>query len=389
VALKIHSRDIIHKTDVGGIMLDIRDEGGVRKAFFQITGNVKKAVPDARIEGITVQKMLSRSDYELIAGAKKDRDFGPVLLFGMGGIYTEVIKDRAIALPPINRLLAGRLIDETKISRVLKGYRNLPGVNMMLLEEVLIRLSQLITDFSEIEEIDINPLIAGGTEIIAADARVVVKPSLKKAPLHLVISPYPNQYERLIEIDGKQPLLIRPIRPEDAPLLEALFDSLSSQSVYFRFFSPMKRLPTPMLARFTQIDYDREVALTAISSSDGVDKMLGVARIIPEYTGRNAEFAIIVGDQWHGKGIGAQLLKRCLAMAWMRNIERVWGQVMTDNVNMLALGKKLGFSIKLVPGSNYYELSLTFNRNDKEAAAEIQSYIGDVEDLKEIQGGKS
>jgi acetyltransferase len=376
VALKIHSADIIHKTDVGGIVLDVADEKQVRDAYARIIRNVKNARPDAGIEGVTIQKMLSRSGYELIAGAKKDRDFGPVLLFGMGGIFTEVIKDRSIALPPINRLLAKRLIDETKISHVLKGYRNLPGVNLMLLEEILIRLSQLVTDFSEIEEIDINPLIAGVNGIVAADARVLVKASPVKAPLHLVISPYPNQYENRIEIKGEGSLLIRPIRPEDAPLLESLFVSLSPQSVYFRFFSPMKRLPHHMLARFTQIDYDREVALVAIKSSGSEDQMLGVARIIPDYDGKNAEFAVIVGDQWHGKGIGAQLLERCLAMAWKSKIERVWGQVMTDNVNMLALGRKLGFSIKLIPGSNSYELSLRFNRNDKETSDRFERMQG-------------
>ncbi len=379
VVLKVHSADITHKTDVKGIVLDVADEKEVRQAFARIIENVKRARPDVVIDGVTVQKMLACSGYELIVGAKKDRDFGPVLLFGMGGIFTEIIKDRAIALPPINRLLAKRLMEETKISRVLHGYRNLPGVNLIFLEEILMRLSQLVTDFSEIEEIDINPLIAGSTEIVAADARVLVKPSAVKAPLHLVISPYPNQYESRIQVNGLQPLLIRPIRPEDAPLLESLFKTMSSQSIYFRFFSPVKKLSNQMLARFTQIDYDREVALVAISSSAEEDRMLGVARIIPEYDGKNAEFAIIVGDQWHGKGIGVQLLKRCLAMAWMRNIERVWGLVMTDNVNMLALGRKLGFSIKLLPGSNSYELSLRFKRDDKEAAAEIQSYVGGIE----------
>ena len=378
VVLKIHSPEISHKTDVGGIELDVRDETGVRDAFARIIEKVKIARPDVRIEGVTVQKMLSRSDYELIVGAKKDRDFGPVLLFGMGGVFTEVIKDRAIALPPINRLLARQLMEETKIFRILQGYRNLPGVNLMLLEEILIRLSQLMTDFSEIEEIDINPLIAGSTGIIAADARITVRASAVKAPLHLVISPYPNQHESQMDLEGVGHVLIRPIRPEDAPLLESLFASLSSQSIYFRFFSPMKKIPGHMLARFTQIDYDREVALVAILSSDEEDKMLGVARIIPEYDGKNAEFAIIVGDQWHGKEIGAQLLKRCLAMAWMRNIERVWGLVMTDNVNMLALGKKLGFSIKMLPRSNSYEMSLRFKRGNKEEAAEIQSYLDGI-----------
>ena len=384
VALKIHSTEISHKTDVGGVILDVKNENAVRTAFIEIFKAVKTARPDARIEGVSIQKMLARPDYELIIGAKRDPDFGPVLLFGMGGVFTEIIRDRAIALPPINRLLARRLIEETKISRVLKGYRNLPGIDLTRLEEILIRLSQLVTDFSEISEIDVNPLMAGAFGVIAADARVVIKPSSIKAPLHLVISPYPNQYESQVTIEGEESILIRPIRPEDAPLLEALFDTLSSKSIYFRFFSPMKRIPPQMLARFTQIDYDREVALVAVQSCRDGEKMLGVARIIPEYDGKNAEFAIIVGDRWHGKGIGAQLLKRCLALAWMRNIEQVSGLVMTDNVNMLALGRKLGFSSRMLPRQNAYELSLDFRNDNSQAAAEIQSYAEEIRTSQHI-----
>ena len=370
VALKIHSVDISHKTDVGGIVLDIRDENGVREAFTQIIRNVKGARPDVRIEGVTVQKMLSRSDYELIVGAKKDRDFGPVLLFGMGGIYTEVINDRALALPPINRLLAKRLIEGTKISRVLQGYRNLSGVNLLLLEEILIRLSQLVTDFSEIEEIDINPLIAGHTEIVAADARVVVKPSEVKAPMHLVISPYPNQLEERISNKNFDNLLIRPIRPDDASLLVGLFNSLSEKSIYYRFFSQMKKLPNHMLVRFTQIDYDREIALAVVDESSGENRLLGVGRIIPEYNRKNAEFAVVVIDEWQGKGIGVELLSRCLTASMKMNMEQVWGMVLAENSNMLALGRKLGFTIKMIPGSHTFELSLRFDKKDRAAALE-------------------
>ncbi len=385
VVLKIHSPEITHKTDVGGVILDIRDEAGVRAAFKKITEAAASARPDASVLGVSIQKMITRTDYELIIGAKRDADFGPVLLFGMGGVFTEIICDRAVTLPPINRLLARRLMEETKISRVLKGYRNLPGIDINRLEEILIRLSQLVTDFADIFEIDINPLMADASEIIAADARVAVKPSLVKAPLHLVISPYPNQYESQIAIEGEEPILIRPIRPEDAPLLEALFDTLSSKSIYFRFFSPMKKIPPQMLARFTQIDYDREVALVAVQSFQDAEKMLGVARIIPEYDGKNAEFAIIVGDRWHGKGIGAQLLKRCLALAWMRNIEQVSGLVMTDNVNMLALGRKLGFSSRMLPRQNAYELSLDFRNHNSRTAAEIQSYAEEIRTGQHLQ----
>jgi acetyltransferase len=249
-------------------------------------------------------------------------------------------------------------MEDTKVYRLLRGYGNYPPANLALLEEILIRLSQLVTDFPEIEELDINPLMVSGTDACAADARVLLKPAQIQAPLHLVISPYPNQYEARVINEAVGELFIRPIRPEDAPLLVALFESLSPQSVYFRFFSVLKRLPHHMLARFTQIDYDREIALVAIQESETTEKMLAVGRFIVESNQKQAEFSIVVGDPWHGKGIGVELLKRCLSIAKKYEIEKVWGIVLAENIQMLALGRKLGFKISEGPEANEYTLSI-------------------------------
>jgi len=360
VVMKINSRDITHKSDAGGVFIDLKNQDDVSDAYEKIIQNTKSYNPKARINGVTIQPMLKRPDYELILGAKKDRDFGPVILFGMGGVFTEVIKDRAIALPPLNRLLARRLMERTHVYRLLQGYRNIPPADLDLLEEILIRLAQLVTDFSEIEELDINPFFISGSKACAIDSRVLLRSSQIPAPLHLVISPYPDQYEEHSRTHAGTDIFVRPIRPEDASLLVELFESLSRQSVYMRFFTPLKRLPHHMLARFTQIDYDREIALVALSKSQTKEKMLGVARVITERNQKHAEFSVVVADPWQGKGIGAELLKRCLAIAKEREIEKVWGVVLSENTQMLALGKKLGFKFKKVQGASEYELSMDF-----------------------------
>jgi len=297
-------------------------------------------------------------------GSKRDRDFGPVIFFGIGGIMAEVLKDRSVALPPLNRLLARQLMKKTKIYTLIKGFKNHPPVDLTWLEEILIRLSQLVTDFPEIEEIDINPMIVTPNDAYATNPRILLSPAKTPAPHHLVISPYPNQYEARTVREGAGELFIRPIRPEDAPLLVELFESLSKQSVHFRFFGPLKMLSTGMLstgmlARFTQIDYDREIALVALLGTEPNEKMLGVARVITDiYNGKNAEFSVVVGDPWHGKGIGAELLKRCLSISKERGIENVKGIVLPENTQMLALGKKLGFTAKKIVGESEYELNI-------------------------------
>jgi acetyltransferase len=356
VVMKINSRDITHKSDAGGVVLDISGPDGVRRAYQSIMKQTAAARPDARIDGVTLQPMVRKAPCELIIGAKKDKDFGPVILFGMGGIMTEIFADRALALPPLNRLLARRMMEETRIYRILQGYRGMKAVNIPLLEEILIRLSHLVSDFAEIRELDINPLFVDDASALAVDARIVIEPSSVKAPKHLVISPYPYQYEDRTLIKSGDTLHIRPIRPEDAPALEKFFSGLSPRTIYFRFFSPLKQLPPGMLARFTQIDYDRSIALMAFLQYEGYEKMVGIARFIGDTNPKNVEFGVMIEDGWQGKGIGAELMKRLIRIARERGVEQIWGTVLAENTQMLALGKKMGFEIKPAPDAGCYEL---------------------------------
>jgi acetyltransferase len=318
--------------------------------------------------GIPVDPVPPLPHHELQIGAKKDPDFGPVLMFGTGGELSDVFRDHAFALPPINRHLARILIDETKISKHLGGFRKLPAAQIELLEEILMRVSQLVTDIEHIEALDINPLFLGDSWASAVDATVIVTPSTTASPLHLVISPYPNEFENKVYREDFGELLIRPIRPEDATLLLSLYESLSPRSIYMRFFTPLRSFQKSMLVRFTQIDYDREIALVAIQDVDGEEKMLGVSRVILDIRQSYAEFAVIVSDACQGKGIGAELLSQCLAIAKGRGIESVMGVVLAENKQMLALGRKLGFKIARVPGSGEYELRINFQEAEKMTA---------------------
>jgi acetyltransferase len=358
VVMKIHSRQILHKSDVHGVRLDLRNEEEVREAFFRMTDQARLLAPGAEILGVTLQPMIPCPDFELIMGSKRDPDFGPVLLFGIGGVLTEVLRDRALALPPLNRLLARRLMESTRVYRVLKGYRNRPPARLEALEEVLMRLSQLVIDFPEISELDVNPMVLAGDQVIALDARVILKPSELRSPHHLVISPYPNQYERTVTAKGGINLFIRPIKPEDAPLLVDLFHLLSRQTIYYRFFSPIKSLSGKMLALLTQIDYDLDMALVAIDASHPEEGILAVSRLMREWGGQRAEFAVVVGDPWQGKGIGAVLMESLIEIAKERGIESLWGYVLAENTQMLALGKKLGFTISRAPEPSQYKLEI-------------------------------
>ena len=358
LVMKIASADISHKSDPGGVHLDIRNSSEVRQHFQKMTTNIVSLHPNVRISGVTLQPMLTQPHHELLIGAHTDPDFGPVIVFGTGGVLTEALQDHAFTLPPINRHLARICIAETRISNVLQGFRNLPAVSLELLEEILMRVSQLVVDIEHIESLDINPLLMGDTWASAVDARILLKISQAPSPLHLVISPYPNQLENMVRREGCGELLIRPIRPEDAPLLQALYEALSPRSVYMRFFTPMRSFQHSMLVRFTQIDYDREIALVAIQESEGHETMLGVSRIIMDVTPDQGEFAVLVSDACQGKGIGAELLGQCLMIAKERGIQTVMGIVLSENTQMLALGKKLGFKITTMPGSSEYELTI-------------------------------
>ncbi len=360
LVMKVHSADITHKTDAGGVRLDLRCDADVGQAYNQILSSARQYKPDARIEGVTIQPYFSNPDFEILLGAKRDPSFGPVILFGMGGIYTEVLKDRALGLPPMNRLLARRLMQQTKAYTLLQGYRNRPAADMELLEEMIIRLSQLLIDFPEIAELDMNPVLIKDGKPVAVDARILVSPLAVPSSLHLVIGPYPEENEsHMVGEDGRR-IFIRPVKPEDAPLFTALFKVLSPTTIYYRFFGMLKELKPEMLARFTQIDYDREIALVAIDEDSQPDRMLGVARIIGDPDAKTGEFAVLVGDTWQGKGIGSNLLEKCLSIAEKRGFQTVHGVVLHENRNMLALGKKLGFDIQRDPESEEYNLVIHF-----------------------------
>jgi acetyltransferase len=360
--LKIVSPQITHKTEAGGVELDLRTPAEVRAAYERILNGARRYNDRATIEGVAVQAYLAHPDYELLIGVKRDDAFGPVIVFGMGGIFTEIICDRALGLPPLNRLLIRRLMEETKVYKLLQGYRNRPPVDMAALEEMLLQLSQLAVDIPEIAELDMNPVIVKNGRPIAVDARILLRPARKPSPLHLAISPYPAQYELCTTTKTGIRLLIRPIQPEDAELLVELFKTLSPTSVYFRFFRHMKELTPEMLAMLTQIDYDRHMALVAIDESVSPEKMLGVARIIGDPDLSETEFSIMISEPWQGQGVGAQLLLNLLKVAKQQGAEKIWGTVLRENTQMLQLGKKCGFALEYNSEEGTYDLNIDLSR---------------------------
>lgn len=298
------------------------------------------------------------ADYELTISAVRHKEFGPVIRFGMGGMMTDVIKDVRIALPPLNRLLARRVIEETLISKMFEGYGNIEKLDMELLEEILIRMSRLVTDFPEIIEADINPVRVVKGKMMAAHGHVIVERTDLKSAAHLIISPYPFRQEKIFRLKDGTEIFFRPVRPSDAQQMIDLFDDLSPETIYLRFFSPIKRISRSMLIKLTQIDYDREIALLAFAGPEPERKLLGVARIIFMPDGKQAEFAIVLADAWQGKGIGNRLLHHALVCAASYGIEEVWGPVISTNAGMLRLGEKLGFHIERDLDSAEYKLTI-------------------------------
>jgi len=298
--------------------------------------------------------------YELMLGVRRDPGFGPVLLCGAGGMVGEIFSGCALALPPLNRVLARQLIEASGAYQLFKdNLERLPEL-LLVLEEVLIRLSQLVTDFPEVVELEIDPLVLNANAAAAVSARVLVEPAGIAAPQHLVISSYPSHYETEVVTKGGIEISLRPIKPEDAPLLVELFHSLSPTSVYFRFFIPLPELPLSMLTRLTQVDYDRDIVVVASKQISNREKILGVARLMSDPDVTSAEFAIVVGDPWQKKGVGAALLERSIHIARERGLESIFGIVLPENKTMLAFARSHGFTVKKVPGTSEYEVRLDF-----------------------------
>ncbi len=362
-AMKVLSTRITHKTEAGGVKIDLQNDEDVRKAYDDIMESVREFDPDATDLAVSLQPMIRNPDVEILLGAKTDKIFGPVVLFGLGGIFAEVLEDRSLGLPPLNQTLARRLMEDTRVFRILKGYRSRPAANLELLEQMIVSLSHLLIDLPEIAELDMNPVIVKAGTPCAVDARVVVTPSGEASPNHLAIRPYPEQYEsREVTKDGVD-VFVRPIRSEDAPLLLELFDSMSMRSRYYRFMSPKKSLSREMLVRLTQVDYDRHIALVALREGEGGDKMLGVVRIISDPDRHRAEFSVAVADTWQGKGIGRKLLKRALDVAADYGIKRVQGEVLGENRQMLDLCRRLGFEITRAGDAGYYLVTIETGEN--------------------------
>jgi acetyltransferase len=356
VAIKIYSPDITHKSDVGGIALNVRSAPEVANQFAKITERVKEAQPDAKILGVTVQAM-SRGGIEVILGGRKDNTFGPAVMFGMGGTGVELYRDVVVDFPPLNAALAREMIANTRVSKLLEGYRGKAGADMRALEESLVKLSYLFVDFPEIVEMDINPLQARPDGICALDARIMIEPrDVRKIVLpgsHLIISMYPSKYRWQYEVDGTR-MLLRPIRPEDEPLWTDMINSISEQTQVYRFFGPVKDITKDMLVRYCHIDYDREMAIVALEVGKGkkTGRMLGVARLIVERAdAEEAEFGIVVRDEYQRKGVGHALMDSLIQTARDMRIRVMTGDVLSGNQPMLNFSQSLGFEVQ--PGGDH------------------------------------
>ena len=352
VAMKIHSKEISHKSDFGGVRLNITSAAAVHAIFEELITTTRQQLPQASIEGVVVEPMVrAQNGRELLVGIYRDPVFGPVITFGSGGATVEILADRAVSLPPLNRLLAQDLISRTRAAQLLKAFRNMPAVQIQAVENTLLRVSEIACELPEITELDINPLIADPEGVIAVDARIVVQryQSSGVSYSHMAIHPYPSHLIHKVLLAGTQPCVIRPIRPEDSELERLFVEGLSENAKHYRFMNNFRKLPPEMLARFTQIDYDREMALIAVLTLNGEDIEIGVARYIINIDADSCEFAITVTDAWQGKGVAQILMGALMECARARGLQRMYGEVLADNHKMLRLARKLGFRVKRKP----------------------------------------
>ena len=346
VALKILSPDISHKSDVGGVVLDLHDVAQVRQAGEAMLARVRAARPDAAIEGFTVQQMVRRARaQELIVGASVDGQFGPVILFGQGGTAVEVVADRALALPPLNRPLAQALVDRTRVARLLRGYRDTPAVDMDALLGTLTVVSQLLAEVPQVAELDINPLLADADGVIALDARVRVSAAAPGGAERFAIRPYPRELVESFDWQGR-PVTLRPIRPEDEAQHRAFLERLDPEDVRMRIFYSRREIARSELARLTQIDYEREMAFIATApGADGGEETLGVVRAVADPDNVEAEFGIVVRSDLKGSGLGTRLMHKLIGYQRSRGTQRLLALVLAENYRMLELARELGFHV--------------------------------------------
>ncbi|WP_339907422.1 bifunctional acetate--CoA ligase family protein/GNAT family N-acetyltransferase [Symmachiella dynata] len=350
VVLKVFSPQITHKTDVGGVELNLAGEQDVRAAFEHVVANAKRYRPDADVQGVTVQRMISSPNgHELIVGAKRDPVFGVVLLVGAGGVTAELYQDTALELPPLNERLARRMLESLRSWPLLSGYRGGAAVNVDRLIEVLIRLSYLVADYPEIKELDVNPLLVTPDAVTALDARIVLDHEAILHPArpysHLAIRPYPEEFIRQAKLKDGTTILLRPIKPEDEPLWHALLASCSPESIRFRFRYMFKKTTHEMAARFCFNDYDREMAIVAETEIDDKRHLIGVGRLVADADHSKAEYAILIGDDWQGLGLGSLLTDYCLEVCQRWGVTEVTAETDPTNHRMLDIFRKRSFTL--------------------------------------------
>ena len=349
IAMKVDSPDLIHKSDAGGVRLNITNAPAVRNAYHDIIETVQKKHPDARINGVSIEPYLARPHgRELMVGVVRDPIFGPIITFGAGGTEVEIFSDRAVALPPLNGYLAQDLIKSTRASKLLGEFRNMPPVNLDALEEVLLNISEMVCELPWLQELDLNPLIVDENGAIAADARIVIDftPPTGDRYSHMAIHPYPVHLIQDWQLPDGRTVTVRPIRPEDAEMEQDFVKRMSDESKYYRFMDTLRELTQAMLVRFTQIDYDREMALVAtVPGDDGKELQIGVARYVTNPDGESVEFALAIADDWQKHGIGRKLMTALIECARTKGYRAVVGDVLALNSKMFRLMGSLGFTI--------------------------------------------
>lgn len=352
VVLKIMSRDIVHKSDVGGVVLNLANAEAVRAATADILARAKALRPEARISGVIVQAMVVRQKArELILGFADDPTFGTVIVFGRGGTAVELINDKALALPPLDLQLARDLIDRTRVSRLLNGYRDVPAVKPDAVAMVLVKLAQMAADIPQIHELDINPLLADAAGVLAVDARIAIGPAPRKfggsSLANFAVRPYPSQWQRHLEVKDGWRVLARPIRPEDEPLIHGLLRHVTPDDLRLRFFAPMKQFTHEFIARLTQLDYARAMAFVAFDETTG--EMVGVVRLHSDSIYESGEYAILLRSDLKGRGLGWALMQLIIEYARSEGLKTISGDVLHDNTTMLAMCRGLGFEVKSDP----------------------------------------
>ena len=348
IVMKALSPQITHKSRVEGVVLDVRSEAEVKEQFEKLTQRIKRREPQAKLEGIIVQPLVTNRRYELFLGSKKDPHFGSVICFGMGGVATELFKDVNIGFPPLNQVLARRLMEKTAIYKLFES--NNHHISIKPIEEILVKFSQLVIDFPEIKEMDINPLIVDKKDVVAVDTRIMIDEAKIKTKIqaheHIVVTPYPKKYTANWKLKNGIPVILRPIKPEDETLLDELFQSFSKETMRFRFFQIIKEMPHETLTRYCNIDYDREIAIVAEAKEGNERKIVGVARLIIQPGRKHGEFAVAVGDQWQGLGLGSRLVDYIIEIGKDMALEKISGDILLNNLKMVRLCTKKGFKME-------------------------------------------